>query len=53
MKKLDVDEIKAQFLKIIDKASKGETFIITKSGLPVAKLSPLKSQALPLNPSVL
>ena len=41
MKQIDLDTAKADFLSLVDSVSKGETFVITISGKPVAKLSPL------------
>lgn len=41
MKQLNIYYVKTNFLKIIDAARDGEVFIVVKSGVPVAKISPL------------
>ena len=42
MKQLNVYEAKTQLSNLLDQVSKGATFIIAKSGIPLAKLSALK-----------
>jgi len=37
---IDISALRNQFSQIIDRASKGESFIITRSGAPLAKLMP-------------
>jgi prevent-host-death family protein len=41
MKQFNIYEAKAQLSKLVDLANKGETFVIAKSGTPLAKLVPL------------
>jgi len=41
MKEIDLDTAKADFLSLVESVSGGETVVITISGKPVAKLSPL------------
>jgi prevent-host-death family protein len=41
MKTVNIHEAKTQLSKLIEKASKGETFIITKAGKPVVKVMAL------------
>ena len=43
MKQLNIYAAKTQLSSLVDQASKGEIFIIAKSGIPLAKLSPLDS----------
>jgi prevent-host-death family protein len=38
-------EAKTHFSSIIDKAEKGEDFIVTRRGKPVAKIIPFKKEA--------
>jgi prevent-host-death family protein len=38
---IDISVAKTQFSQIVDRASKGERFVIAKSGRPLAKLVPL------------
>jgi len=41
MVQINVAEAKARFSELIDEAAKGKTFVIAKSGTPVAKIVPL------------
>jgi antitoxin (DNA-binding transcriptional repressor) of toxin-antitoxin stability system len=43
MKQLNVYEAKTQLSSLLDQVSKGATFVIAKSGTPVARLSPLNA----------
>jgi prevent-host-death family protein len=40
-KPINIYEAKTQFSRLVDRASRGETFVIAKSGTPLAKLVPL------------
>ena len=42
MKQINLYKAKTDLSSLVDKASKGETFIIAKSGIPLAKLGPLE-----------
>ncbi len=41
MKQLNISDAKAQFSALVDRASRGRSFVIAKSGLPLAMLVPL------------
>ena len=41
MKQVNIYEAKTDLSRLVDKASKGETFIIAKAGTPLAKLGPI------------
>ena len=41
MKQLNIYDAKTQLSHLVDQASKGKTFVIAKSGTPLAKLTPL------------
>jgi len=41
MKQINIYEAKTQLSKLVDLANKGESFVIAKSGTPLAKLVPL------------
>jgi prevent-host-death family protein len=41
MKTVNIHEAKTQLSKLIEKASKGETFVIAKAGKPVVKVTAL------------
>ncbi len=41
MQMVSISDAKAQFSKLIERASMGESIIITKTGKPMAKLVPL------------
>jgi prevent-host-death family protein len=43
MKKVNIHEAKTQLSKLVEKASKGESFIIAKAGKPVAKVTALNA----------
>lgn len=38
---IDISAARTQLSQIVDRASRGESFIITRSGTPLAKLVPL------------
>ena len=40
MKQLNISEARAQLSELVDLAGKGESFVITKSGVPLARLVP-------------
>ena len=44
MKQLNIYEAKTELSRLVDKASKGETFIIAKAGTPLAKLGPISEE---------
>jgi prevent-host-death family protein len=41
MKQINLYEAKTQLSSLVDRAAKGESFVIAKSGTPVARLVPL------------
>jgi prevent-host-death family protein len=43
MKKINIHEAKTHLSRLVEKASKGEPFIIAKGGKPVAKVTALNS----------
>lgn len=43
MKKVNIHEAKTNLSKLVDKASKGEPFIIAKAGKPVVKVTALNA----------
>jgi prevent-host-death family protein len=43
MKTVNIHEAKTQLSKLIEEASKGESFIIAKAGKPVVKVTPLSA----------
>ena len=45
MKQFNIYEAKAQLSKLVDLASKGESFVIAKAGTPLARLVPLNEAA--------
>ena len=45
MKKINIHEAKTQLSKLVDEASKGESFIIAKAGKPIVKVTALTSPA--------
>jgi prevent-host-death family protein len=45
MQKLNISEAKTHFSQLVDKAGNGESFVIARSGKPVAKLGPLEPPA--------
>lgn len=42
MTQLDIDQVKLQFLKLLDLAVQGEEIVITQGDKPIAKISPIK-----------
>ncbi len=45
MKQVNIYEAKTDLSRLVDKASKGETFIIAKAGTPLAKLGPIEPKS--------
>jgi prevent-host-death family protein len=43
MKSVNIHEAKTNLSKLVDRASKGESFIIAKAGKPLVKVVPLDS----------
>jgi prevent-host-death family protein len=41
MRQVNIHEAKTNFSKLVDAAGKGESFVIAKSGKPIARLVPL------------
>ena len=41
MEKINVHDAKTHFSRLLDRAQKGEEFVIAKAGKPVARLGPL------------
>jgi prevent-host-death family protein len=44
MEKVNVQEAKTHFSRLLDRAQQGEEFVITKAGRPVARLGPFAHQ---------
>ena len=44
---INIHEAKTQLSKLVDRAAKGETFVIAKSGKPLVKVSALDAPAAP------
>lgn len=44
MMSIDISAARIHFARIVDRASKGESFVITKSGTPLARLMPPDSR---------
>jgi prevent-host-death family protein len=44
MKQINLYKAKTELSSLVDKASKGESFVIAKSGIPLAKLVPLHEE---------
>lgn len=47
MPTVNIHEAKTHLSKLVDKVSKGESFVIAKAGRPVARVSPVESPAAP------
>jgi prevent-host-death family protein len=47
MEPLNIYEAKTRLSQLVDEASKGKTFVIAKSGKPMAKLVPLTERKKP------
>ena len=47
METVNIHEAKTHFSRLIDKVSKGESFIIAKAGKPIGKLVPLDEPGAP------
>jgi len=45
MQKINIHEAKTHLSRLIERAAKGETFIIAKAGKPMAKVVPLEQPA--------
>jgi prevent-host-death family protein len=43
MRQVNIHEAKTNFSKLVDAAGKGESFVIAKSGKPVARLIPINA----------
>ena len=41
MKQVNIDDAKARLSLLVDEASRGQSFIIAKAGIPLARLVPL------------
>lgn len=44
MRQLNIYEAKTNFSKLVDQANKGSSFVIARSGKPLARLVPLDSK---------
>ena len=44
MKQVNIYKAKTELSRLVDEASKGETFIIAKAGIPLAKLGPIEAK---------
>lgn len=44
MAKVNVHEAKTHFSKLVERAEKGEEFVIARAGKPVARLGPLRAR---------
>ena len=44
---VDIREAKTQLSKLVDRAAKGESFVITKAGKPLVMVSALKAPRAP------
>ena len=47
VKQINIYDAKTQLSSLVDKASKGESFVIAKAGTPMAKLVPAQRRGLP------
>ena len=47
MKQINLYEAKTQLSRLVDRASRGESFVIAKSGTPLARLMPLGPEEKP------
>ena len=47
MNTVNVHEAKTQLSRLVDRAAKGESFVIAKSGKPLVRVSPLDAPAEP------
>ncbi len=47
MRTVNIHEAKTQLSRLVDLASKGESFIIAKAGKPLVKVTPLDAPAKP------
>jgi prevent-host-death family protein len=45
MQTVNIHEAKTQLSKLVDKAAKGEPFVIAKAGKPLVKVTPLAAPA--------
>jgi prevent-host-death family protein len=44
MEKINVHDAKTHFSRLLERAEKGEEFVIAKAGRPVARLGPLREK---------
>ncbi|MGH8724131.1 MAG: type II toxin-antitoxin system Phd/YefM family antitoxin [Burkholderiales bacterium] len=44
MEKINVHDAKTHFSRLLERAEKGEEFVIAKAGRPVARLGPLRDK---------
>jgi len=47
MKTVDIHEAKTQLSLLVDRAARGEAFVIAKAGKPLVKVSPVDAPAQP------
>ena len=47
MTTVNIHEAKTQLSKLVDRAAKGESFVIAKAGKPLVRVSPLDAPARP------
>ena len=47
MNTINIDEAKSQLSRLVDRAARGETFVIAKAGKPLVKVSALDTPARP------
>ena len=47
MNKVNIHEAKTQLSRLVDRAAKGESFVIAKAGKPLVKVSPVNAPAQP------
>jgi len=53
MEQVNIYEAKTQLSKLVDRAAEGDEIIIARAGKPVARLTALKREKLPLRPGLL
>lgn len=47
MNRVNIHEAKTQLSRLVDRASRGEAFVIAKAGKPLVKVSPVDAPARP------
>ena len=47
MNKVNIHEAKTQLSRLVDRAARGEAFVIAKAGKPLVKVSPIDAPAEP------